>query len=239
VQRMPDGRGLRRPPLLRGREPQAGAGMSDSSGNPFSEIDGLRPVVDPSAFVHPDASVVGDVFIGAGAFIGPFASLRGDFGRIVIGPGANVQDCCACHAFPGETLEVEEDGHIGHCSMLHGCRIGRNAMVGIGAVVLDGATVGESAIVGAKALVTAGFAVPPRTLAVGMPAKVARELRDDEIGWKGSGTRAYQRLALRYRESYRPCEPLREPEPDRLRVEDIHPEELDAAPKKSGEARKQ
>ncbi len=206
--------------------------MSAVAGGPFLEIDGLRPVAHPASFVHPSAVVVGDVHIGAGVFVGPCACLRGDFGRVVLGPGSNVQDCCVLHAFPGEEVEVGEDGHVGHGAVLHGCRVGQNAMVGIGAVVLDGAEIGESSIVGAKALVTAGFRVPPRSLALGMPAKVVRELREDEIAWKVKGTRSYQRLAVRCRESLRPCEPLREAEPGRARIEDIHPAELETVPKR-------
>jgi phenylacetic acid degradation protein len=180
---------------------------------------GLRPVVHETAFVHPDAVLIGDVLVGEGAFVAPFASLRGDMGRLIVGRGANVQDCCVMHGFPGKDCEIEEDGHVGHGAILHGCRIGRNALVGMNAVVMDGAVVGEDAFVGAMAFVKAGFEVPPRTLAAGMPARIVRELRAQEVEWKRNGTREYQELARRYGSAgFGPCEPLREPEPDRPRA---------------------
>ena len=89
---------------------------------------GLRPVVSPDAFVHPDAVLIGDVIVGAGCYVAPLACLRGDFGRIVLAPGSNVQDTCVMHGFPGSDTVVEEDGHVGHGAVLHGCRIGRNAL---------------------------------------------------------------------------------------------------------------
>ncbi len=180
--------------------------------------DGVVPVADPAAFVHPDATLIGDVLIGPGAYIGPGAVLRGDFGRITIGAGANVQETCVVHSFPNLDVEVGPSGHIGHGAVLHGCRIGRNAMVGMNAVVMDEAEVGEDSIVAALAFVRAGAIIPPRSLAVGAPARVTRELTEAEIGWKTRGTGVYQRLALEARARLRPAEPLAAPEPDRRRV---------------------
>jgi phenylacetic acid degradation protein len=128
------------------------------------EIDGITPVVDPTAFVHPSAVLIGDVLVGAGAYIGPCASLRGDFGRLEVRAGANLQDSCTMHGFPGTDTIVEEDGHIGHGAVLHGCIVQRNALVGMNAVVNDNAVIGESAMVAAMAFVKAGFVVPPRSL---------------------------------------------------------------------------
>ena len=175
---------------------------------PCYALDGLVPVVDPTAFVHPSAELVGDVWIGAGCYIGPLASLRGDFGRIVVRDGANVQDTCVLHAFPGKDCVVETDGHIGHGAVLHGCTVGRNALVGMNAVVMDEAEIGESSIVAAAAFVRAGLKVPARVLLVGAPAKVVRELSDDEVRWKGEGTKVYQALARRCRTSLVPVQPL-------------------------------
>ena len=124
-------------------------------------IDGITPVVDPGAYVHPSAVLIGDVIIGARCYIGPCASLRGDFGRIVVKEGANLQDSCVMHGFPGTDTIVEEDGHIGHCAILHGCVVGRNALVGMNAVVNDNASIGEGAIVAAMAFVKARMVVPP------------------------------------------------------------------------------
>jgi phenylacetic acid degradation protein len=175
---------------------------------PCYSLDGLSPVVHPSAFVHPSAELIGDVWIGANVYIGPLASLRGDFGRIVVREGANVQDTCVMHAFPGKDCVVEVDGHIGHGAVLHGCTVGRNALVGMNSVVMDEVEIGEATIVAAGAFVRAGMKVPTRSLLMGSPAKVVRELSDDEVRWKGQGTQVYQALARRCRASLVPVEPL-------------------------------
>src|SRR5512142_3450715 len=127
-------------------------------------INGVTPVVDPTAYVHPSAVLIGDVIVGAGCYIGPAASLRGDFGRIEIRAGANLQDTCVAHGFPGTDTIVDEDGHVGHGAVLHGCIVGRNALIGLNAVINDSAQIGESAIVAAMAFVKARMVVPPRTL---------------------------------------------------------------------------
>lgn len=181
--------------------------------------DGIVPVIDPAAFVHPEAVVIGDVLIGPACYIGPGAVLRGDFGRIVMGTGSNLQETCVVHAFPGRDVVIEEAGHIGHGAVLHGCRIGRNAMVGMNAVVMDEAEVGADSIVAALAFVKAGAVIPPRSLAVGSPAKVLRELSDDEIAWKSQGTAIYQRLALEAPAKLRPAVALTQAEPDRRRAQ--------------------
>ncbi|GAB4176787.1 MAG: phenylacetic acid degradation protein PaaY [Rhodocyclaceae bacterium] len=188
-------------------------------------IDGLIPVVDPDAYVHPSAVLIGDVIVAAGCYVGPCASLRGDFGRIVLEAGANVQDCCVLHGFPDSDTVVEEDGHIGHGAILHCCRVGRNAMVGMNAVVMDTAEIGESAIVAACAFVKAGMKVPAASLAAGVPAKIVRRLSAQEIEWKGEGTRLYQSLARRSAASLREVEALRAIEPGRRRLElpDVRP----------------
>lgn len=180
--------------------------------------DGIVPVIDPAAFVHPDAVVIGDVMVGAACYVGPGAVLRGDFGRIVMEQGSNLQETCVVHAFPGRDVVIEEAGHIGHGAVLHGCRIGRNAMVGMNAVVMDEAVVGANSVVAAMAFVKAGAVIPPRSLAVGSPARVLRELSDEEIAWKSQGTAIYQRLALEARDRLRPATPLTAPEPDRRRA---------------------
>lgn len=181
--------------------------------------DGIVPVVDETAFVHPAAVLVGDVIVGAGCYVGPGAVLRGDFGRIVLEAGSNFQETCVAHAFPGKDVVVEELGHIGHGAVLHGCRIGRNAMVGMNAVVMDEAEIGENAILGAGAFVKAGMKIPAGAMAVGSPARVIRSLTEDEIAWKRQGTGVYQQLALEAPQKLCPAEPLRAIEPDRRRAE--------------------
>jgi len=186
---------------------------------PCYEIDGLKPVVHPSADVHPDAVLIGDVIIGPHCYVAPLASLRGDFGRIVLEAGSNLQDGCVMHGFPGTDTVVEEDGHVGHGAVLHGCRVGRNALIGMKAVIMDNATIGDSAFVAACAFIKAGMQVPARHLAAGMPAKLVRELSEEEIRWKADGTRCYQALTDRCLASLRPCNPLIEMEPGRQRLE--------------------
>lgn len=172
------------------------------------EIDGVVPVVDPAAYVHPSAVLIGEVVVGAGCYIGPTAVLRGDFGPIEVRAGANIQDGCILHAFPGVGTLVEEDGHIGHGAVLHSCVIQRNALVGMNAVVNDNAVVGDSAIVAAMAFVKAESVIPPRTLAAGVPARVLRELSETELAWKVEGTRQYQALARLCLASMREVAPL-------------------------------
>jgi phenylacetic acid degradation protein len=185
---------------------------------PCYAIDGVVPVVDPTAFVHPTAVLIGDVVIGPRCYIGPCASLRGDFGPIVVEEGANVQDHCTMHGFPADTTRVGPDGHIGHGAILHGCTIGRGALVGMHAVVMDEAVVGERAFVAASSFVPAGTHVPAATLVAGIPAKVRRALTDDELAWKHEGTLSYQALAERSLRTMREVEPLREVPADRLPV---------------------
>jgi len=181
-------------------------------------IDGLTPVVHPDAYVHPSAVLIGDVHVGAGVYIGPSASLRGDFGRLVIEAGANLQDCCVVHGFPESDTVIERDGHVGHGAIIHSARVCRNALVGMNAVVNDNAVIGESAFVAAMAFVKAGMQVPPRTLVAGIPAKVMRELSADELAWKVDATRTYQNLTRRSLASLRETVALTEEEPGRKRL---------------------
>ena len=186
---------------------------------PSYQIDGLGPVVDPSAFVHPTAVLIGDVIIGAGCYVGPCASLRGDFGRIVLQAGCNVQDSCVLHSFPNHEMVVEENGHIGHAAILHGCTVRRDTLVGMNAVVMDEAEVGAQAMVAACAFVPAGMQLPPRTLSVGAPARVLRELRDGELQRKREATAYYQTLTRRCLATLHEVQPLPAPEPDRRRLQ--------------------
>jgi len=182
-------------------------------------IDGVTPVVDPTAYVHPSAVLIGDVIIGPDCYIGPLASLRGDFGRLDIRAGANVQDTCVMHAFPGHDTIIEEGGHIGHGAVLHGCTIKRNALVGMNAVVNDNAVIGESAIVAAMAFVKAGMIVPPRMLVAGTPAKILREATETELAWKLEGTASYVDLTRRSLATMRATTALAAPEHERRRLD--------------------
>lgn len=185
-------------------------------------IDGVVPVVHPLAFVHPSAVLIGDVIIGANCYVGPCASLRGDFGRLILEEGVNLQDTCVMHGFPGTDTVVEQNGHIGHGAVLHGCRIGRNALVGMNSVVMDNAIIGESAFVAASSFVRAGMEVPAGTLAAGVPARVVRPLTDEELAWKMKGTAGYQELTKRSLKSMVETNPLLEVAPDRPRINMTH-----------------
>lgn len=185
---------------------------------PCYALEGVIPVVDPTAYVHPTAVLIGDVLVGPGCYVGPGAVMRGDFGRLELHEGANLQDNCVMHGFPGRPTVVEADGHVGHGAVLHSCTVRRGALVGMNAVVMDEAEVGEQAIVGACALVPAGMKVPARALAGGMPARVIRELKQQEIDWKAAGTGVYQDLTLRCRSGLVECEPLAAIEADRPRL---------------------
>ena len=180
-------------------------------------IEDLIPVVDPTAYVHPTAVLIGDVIVGPRCYVGPTACLRGDFGRITLQDGANVQDTCVIHSFPDSDTIIEVDGHIGHGAVLHGAHIGQNALVGMNVVVMDRAKIGESAFVAAMSFVREGSIIPPRTLAVGIPAQVVRQLTEEEIAWKRTGTLGYQNLTIRSLASQRPVEPLSAAQPDRPR----------------------
>lgn len=185
---------------------------------PCYSIDGVIPVIHPSAYVHPTAVLIGDVIVGPDCYVGPCAALRGDFGRIVLHRGANVQDTCVIHGFPNQDTVVEENGHIGHGAVLHSCVVRRDALVGMNAVVMDEAEIGEQSIVAASAFVPAGTQVPPRTLMAGVPAKALRPLREEEIAWKLEGTRTYQALTRRCLASMVEVSPLAEPEAQRPRL---------------------
>jgi phenylacetic acid degradation protein len=179
---------------------------------------GVTPVVHPDAYVHPTAVLIGDVIVGPGCYVGPLASLRGDFGRIVLEEGANLQDTCVIHGFPGSVTRIARNGHIGHGAVLHGCQIGEDAMVGMNAVVMDDAQITARSIVAACAFVKAGFSCEEQSLVMGAPARVSRQLTDKEVRWKQAGTREYQVLAQRCREAMEECAPLSEEEAVRPRL---------------------
>lgn len=181
-------------------------------------IDGVVPVVDPTAFVHPQACLIGDVVIGPECYIGPFASLRGDFGRIVVHAGSNVQDSCTVHVFPGQDTVLEEGSHVGHGAVLHGCHLEPGILVGMNSVVMDGVRIGARSLVAAHSFVRAGGTFPEESLIAGSPARLVRRLDEATLAWKANGSTVYQDLARRSRATLREVTPLPEEEPDRKRV---------------------
>ncbi|MDI3323958.1 carnitine operon protein CaiE [Pontibacterium granulatum] len=193
---------------------------------PCYEFEGLVPVVDPTAYVHPTAVLIGDVVVGPGVYVGPLASMRGDYGRLILEEGSNLQDGCIMHGYCDMDTVVERDGHIGHGAILHGCVIKRNALVGMNAVVMDGAVIGEESIVAAMSFVKAGFQGEPRQLLAGSPAKMRREVTDEDLYWKGLNTQEYQALAQRSAASMNEVQPLMQVEANRPRlrgVTDVQP----------------
>ncbi|MBV8124334.1 MAG: phenylacetic acid degradation protein PaaY [Burkholderiaceae bacterium] len=193
---------------------------------PCYAIDGVIPVVHPSAHVHPTATLIGDVIVGRDCYIGPSASLRGDFGRIVLFEGVNVQDTCVIHGFPDSETVVETNGHIGHGAVLHGCVVRHDALVGMNAVVMDEAEVGAYSIVAACAFVRAGLKLPEKSLIAGLPAKVVRPLSEDEIRWKLEGTQTYQQLTRRCHASLVEVQPLAAEEAQRPKLQAQGPQTL-------------
>ena len=191
-------------------------------------IDGIVPVIHETAFVHPTAVIIGDVIIGPGVYVGPLASLRGDYGRIIMKEGSNIQDTCVIHGDGRQDTVVEVDGHIGHGAVLHGCVIGRNVLVGMNAVVMDEVNVCANSIIGATAFVKKGMVIPEYSLVAGAPAKIIKTLTDDDLKHKVLGTQKYQRLVRRSHASLERVQPLREMPEDRPRLtrEQIWPEHL-------------
>ncbi|MCB0621015.1 MAG: transferase hexapeptide repeat family protein [Saprospiraceae bacterium] len=179
------------------------------------EFKGFRPVVHETAFVHPQAVVTGNVIIGRDVYIGPGAAIRGDWGEIIIEDGCNVQENCTVHMFPGVTVRLEAGAHIGHGAVIHGATIGRNSLVGMNSVIMDRVVLGAECIVGALCFIKADEQIPSRSLVVGNPGKVIRQVSDEMIAWKTEGTGLYQQLPRECHDSLRPCEPLREVPHDR------------------------
>lgn len=188
--------------------------MTPPTGNIF-EFEGFRPVIHESAFIHPNATVTGNVIIGQDVYVGPGAAIRGDWGGIVIEDGCNVQENCIIHMFPGVTVLLESSAHIGHGAIVHGARIGRNSLVGMNAVIMDNAEIGEECIIGALCFVPAEMKIPRRKVVVGNPAKIVKDVSDDMMAWKTEGTRLYQQLPEQLRRTLKACEPLREVPPNR------------------------
>ena len=184
---------------------------------PVYSFQGMVPVVDPSAYVHPTAVLIGDVIIGPGVYVAPCAVLRGDFGRLVIEEDANVQDHCVVHGFPDRDTIVEKLGHIGHHAIIHGAVVRRNSMIGMGAILLDYCEIGADSIVAAQALVKANEIVPPRSMMAGVPAKRIREVTDKDLEWKRLATTDYRRLPPLYHQSLKPADPLKAVEANRQR----------------------
>lgn len=172
------------------------------------EIDGVKPVIDPSSYIHPTAVIIGSVQIGKNCYIGPNASIRGDYGTIIFEDGVNFQDMCVAHGFPNGITLLKENSHISHGAVIHGCTIGKNSMIGIQSVVMDKAIIGDECMVAALSYIKPNFQAPKRSIIAGIPAEIKRQVTDNEISWKTDGTKLYQQLAVRSLKSLKPCEVL-------------------------------
>lgn len=179
------------------------------------EFEGFIPVVDPTSFVHPNATVTGNVIIGKDVYIGPGAAIRGDWGGIVIEDGCNVQENCTVHMFPGVTVRLKEGAHIGHGAIIHGAEVGKNSLVGMNAVLMDNVKLGDECIVGALTFIAAETVIPNRKVVVGNPSKIVKDVSDEMLKWKTEGTALYQALPAQLMRSLKACEPLREAPKDR------------------------
>lgn len=174
------------------------------------EFDGYKPVIDKSAFIHPNASITGNVIIGKNVYIGPSAAIRGDWGQIIIEDNCNVQENCTIHMFPGVTVVLEEYAHIGHGAVVHGARICKNALIGMNSVIMDDAIIGAGSIIGAMTFVPAKMNIPERKVVVGNPAKIVKEVSDEMLKWKTQGTDLYAQLPEDMRKTWKPCKALQE-----------------------------
>ena len=174
------------------------------------QFKGYTPVVHESSFVHPLAAVTGNVIIGKNCYIGPGAAIRGDWGQIILEDGVNVQENCTVHMFPGKSITLKESAHVGHGAIIHGANLGRNCLIGMNTVIMDDAEIGNECIVGAMAFIKAETKIPNRSLVVGNPAKVIKQVSDEMIAWKTKGTALYQQLPSNCHESLKEVEPLRE-----------------------------
>ena len=179
------------------------------------EFNGYRPVIDPSSFVHKEATIIGNVIIGKKVYIGPGASIRGDWGKITIKDGCNVQDNCTIHIFPGKDVILKENAHIGHGAIIHGANIGKNTLVGMNSVIMDDCNIGDECIIGALCFIKGEMNIPNRKIVVGNPAIIKGEVSDEMISWKTKGTELYQDLPNECYTLMKECKPLKEIEKNR------------------------
>ncbi len=173
------------------------------------EFNGYKPVIDKTAFIHPNATVTGNVMIGKDVYIGPGAVIRGDWGQIIIEDGCNVQENCTIHMFPGTTVLLKQGAHVGHGAIIHGATLGKNCLIGMNSVIMDDVEIGDECIVGALCFVPAETKIEKRKVVVGNPAKIVKDVSDEMMAWKTKGTALYQKLPADCYASLKPCEPLR------------------------------
>ena len=183
---------------------------------------GHIPVVDESSFIHPQATLIGNVIIGKHCYVGPSAVIRGDWGEIILEDGVNVQENCTVHMFPGKSITLKKGAHVGHGAIIHGANLGENCLIGMNAVIMDDASVGKESIIGALSFVKAEMQIPARSLVVGNPAKIIKQVSDEMMQWKTAGTKLYQQLPADCQESMQEVKPLREIPENRPKQQDFY-----------------
>lgn len=183
---------------------------------------GHIPVVDESSFIHPQATLIGNIIIGKHCYVGPSAVIRGDWGEIILEDGVNVQENCTVHMFPGKSITLKKGAHVGHGAIIHGANLGENCLIGMNAVIMDDASVGKESIIGALSFVKAEMQIPARSLVVGNPAKIIKQVSDEMMQWKTAGTKLYQQLPADCQESMQEVKPLREIPKNRPTQEDFY-----------------
>ncbi len=183
---------------------------------------GFRPVIPASCFIHPLAAVTGNVIMGENIYVGPGAAIRGDWGKIIIEDGCNIQENCTIHMFPGLTVLLKAGAHIGHGAIIHGATIGNNCLIGMNSVIMDNVMLDEECIVGALSFIKADEHFEKRSLIVGNPATRIKEVSDEMIEWKTAGTLLYQELPKEMFDSWSPCDPLTVVDPGRPAQEKLY-----------------
>ena len=196
------------------------------------QFESYIPVIDESAFIHPEATIIGHVIIGKDVYVGAGAVIRGDWGGIILEDGTNVQENCVIHMFPGLTITLAKGAHIGHGAIIHGANIGENCLVGMNAVVMDLAEIGAGSIIGALTFVKSKTIIPERSLVVGNPARIIKKVSDEMLDWKTEGTKLYQALPKACHEQLTPCAPLREKPTDTPKQSTIYKTWADRKTKK-------
>lgn len=173
----------------------------------FYSYEGKKPIVSKDSYIHPMATIIGEVVIEEGVYIGPGAVVRGDWGPIIIKKNSNVQENCIVHVYPKVEVVLEEYSHVGHGAIIHGAILKKNTLIGMNSVIMDNSIIEENCIVGAMSFVPNNFRCEKNKLIVGSPAKVIKDLKPEMIEWKKEGTEYYIKLAREAKDILKACNP--------------------------------
>jgi carbonic anhydrase/acetyltransferase-like protein (isoleucine patch superfamily) len=167
------------------------------------EFEGNIPTIGEGSFIHPEATIIGNVTLGEGCYVGAGARIRGDWGRIVIGRESNIQENCVIHVGIQETAQLGPRSHIGHGAILHSCTFGEHVFVGMGSIIMNGSDIGEGCCIGSGALVTENRVIPPYKLVVGVPGKIIGDVSEEMKKTLEEGTAYYIGLSTRCKQGLR------------------------------------